>query len=126
VDRLVRAAVLPQLIEEHGRSEQLHASLVQAYDALEWTRGELAVQRQVEAELRAQLDAAQAAAAAAVAAGADLGEEITTLRGHVRRLVELRAASDEKLASLRARLRTKDETIARLRARLKPQDPTRS
>ena len=126
VDRLVRAAVLPQLIEEHGRSEQLHASLVQAYDALEWTRGELTVQRQVEAELRAQLDAAQAAAAAAVAAGADLEDEITTLRGHVRRLVELRAASDEKLASLRARLRAKDETIARLRAKLKPQDPTRS
>ena len=106
MDRLVGTGMLPQLVEERVRAARLHVALVSARDQLTAQQAH-----------HAEVDAAQRARQAELAVTlAGLREEIATLRGHVDRLVELRGASEEKITSLRSRLRHKQEIIEQLRA----------
>jgi chromosome segregation ATPase len=50
--------------------------------------------------------------------GAELGRQVHEVGTHVGRLVEIRTANEDKIASLRARLRRKDERLVRLRRAL--------
>ncbi|MDR7253414.1 putative coiled-coil protein SlyX [Nocardioides sp. BE266] len=95
IDRRVRASLLPQLVEERGQLARLHAALAsqRAY------QDDVVRAREAEA--------------------ADLRSEVETLRTHVDRLVEIRAAQEQQLAKLRERLAHKDEVLAQLRAKVR-------
>ena len=103
VDRRVRAGMLRQLVEEREELATLHAALAS-------TRDHFAVQLDSQQLYYQELVAAREDEAAS------LREEVATLRGHVDRLVELRAANEAKIETLRARVRHHKETISRLRA----------
>lgn len=107
VDRLVREGMLAQLRDVRRRepldrlaSETAQAELQRLRDRVADLEGEVV-------DLRRH--------------AAGLGREVEVVSGHVGRLVEIRTAHEEKIASLRARLRRKDERLARLRRALEEQ-----
>jgi hypothetical protein len=109
IDRRVREGMLAQLIEERGQIALMRGDLA-------WAREQLAAGEARAAELvraHAEIDRLNGEAAG-------LWDEIETLRTHVGRLTELRAQHEEKLESLRDRVRRKDRTISGLRSRLRP------
>ncbi|MCF6376059.1 glycosyltransferase [Nocardioides KLBMP 9356] len=94
IDRRVREGMLRQLIEDREELATLHASLAS-------TREYFTVQLESKETYFGELVAALRAEPAA------LREELDTLRGHVDRLQEIRAAQEAKIEALRERLRAR-------------------
>lgn len=108
IDQRVRTGMLRQLIEEREELATLRASLATLDAALTATREHFTVQLDArEAHYREVVAALEDQAAVLRGEVDTLREEVGVLHGHVDRLVEIRAANEAKIESLRERVRAR-------------------